>query len=104
MESALESMAETSEEMHRVQLTGLPNEILSDLMFQAVLQQAQLSGSYSSFTTSPGKPCGEAFVNMVSESAAEWCIQHFHGRSWATDGTPVSARLSRSSAEQEVAI
>jgi hypothetical protein len=94
----LESSADASqasEEMHQVQLTGLPNQILSDMMMEAVLQQAQLNGCYTSFTTTPGpgKSCGEVVINMVSAEAAEWCAQHFHGRSWSADGTVVSACL-----------
>jgi len=83
---------ESSEEKHQVQLSGLPIDILSDIMFRAVLQQAQLNGHYSKFTTSPGKPLGKAVVTLVSQSAADWCICHFHGRVWA-DGVPVNAHL-----------
>jgi len=97
--------SEVSEEMHRVQLIGLPNQILSDPMFQAVLQQAQLNGQYTSFTTRPGKPYGEALVNLVSHSAAEWCAYHFHSRVWTADGVPVEAKLlDESSAEQEATV
>lgn len=78
---------------HQVHLTGLPREILSDKMFRVVLQQAQLTGSYTSFTTSKGEKCGEAIINMVSESAAEWCAQHFRGRSWVSDSLRVEARV-----------
>lgn len=80
-------------EMPRVRLTGLPNELLSDLIFQAVLQQGHLKGVYTSFTTRRGDRCGEATVNFLTESAAEWCVHHFHGCCWAADGTPVEALL-----------
>jgi hypothetical protein len=98
---------EPAEGIHQVQLVGLPNEILSDMMFRAVLQQAQLNGSYSSFTTSPGKnlPWGEAVIDLVSDSAAQWCCYHFHGRSWMADGTEVIATLlTPSSFEQDAAL
>lgn len=95
--------SQASEEMHQVQLTGLPNQILSDMMMEAVLQQAQLNGCYTSFTTSPGKSCGEVVINMVSAEAAEWCAQHFHGRSWSADGTVVSAcLLNQNTTEAEI--
>jgi len=83
------------EMLHQVQLVGLPNEILNDDMFPAVLQQAQLKGSYTGFSLTPGteKPWGEAVINLVSHSCAEWCAYHFHGCSWMADGTEVSAQL-----------
>lgn len=96
LESNLESVTYTTQvsgEIHQVQLTGLPNEILNDQMLRAVLQQAQLNGCYSSFTTSHGKSCGEALIELVSQPAAEWCVQHFHGRRWAANDTLVSAYL-----------
>ena len=39
------------------------------LLLKAVLQQAQLNGSYSTFSTSPGKACGTAVVNLINASA-----------------------------------
>jgi hypothetical protein len=93
-----------SVEMHQVQLTGLPNEILSDMMFEAVLQQAHLNGAYVSYTTCLGKHHGEAVVNLNSASAAEWCAHHFHDRSWMADGTAVVAQLLPSSAPEQEAL
>lgn len=77
---------------HRLQISGLPNAILSNLMLEAVLQQAQLSNYVVSFTTKPGKVSGEAIVTLVSEEAAEWCAQHFQGCRWCSSGTAVSIR------------
>jgi len=102
-DSSTASPAYGSEEMHQVQLTGLPNEILSDMMFQAVLQQAQLGGAYANFSTTRGKRFGKALINFTSEFAAEWCVQHFHGRSWAADGTVVNACLLSSSRSEKEA-
>jgi len=88
-------------EMYQVQLSGLPNEILSDIMFKAVLQQAQLNGSYSSFSTSPGKACGTAVVNLISASAAEWAVVHFHGRVWADDRCVTAYLVPKIQSEEE---
>jgi len=89
--------------MHQVQLIGLPNELLSEPAFQAVLEQAQLEGFYSGVTLSQGKLWGEAVIDLTDEFAVGWCVQHFHGRSWAADGTPVSACiLAREDLVEEV--
>jgi len=80
-------------EMPQVRVAGLPNELLADLMFQAVLQQGHLKGLYTGFTTRRGDRCGEATINFVDESAAEWCVHHFNGCCWAADGRPVEAHL-----------
>lgn len=90
-DGAAESIIDS--ETPQVRVVGLPNELLSDLMFQAVLQQAHLKGLHTGFLTRHGDRCGEAVINFVDESAAEWCVQHFHGRRWAADGRPVEAHL-----------
>mmetsp|Transcript_148083 Transcript_148083/g.258335 ORF Transcript_148083/g.258335 Transcript_148083/m.258335 type:complete len:308 (+) Transcript_148083:133-1056(+) len=85
-------MAPESLPVHRVQISGLPNAILSHLMLEAVLQQAQLSTYVVTFTTKPGKVSGEAVVTLVSEEAAECCVQHFQGCHWDASGAAVCAR------------
>jgi hypothetical protein len=89
----------------QVRVTGLPNEILSNLMFSAALQQAGCKGLYASFTTVLGAKFGEALIKMVDESSAQWIAHHFHGRCWAADGRLVEAHvLSKSKAEPEADI
>lgn len=78
--------------VHRVQISGMPNALLSHLMLEAVLQQAQLSTYVVTFTTKPGKVSGEATVTLVSHEAAEWCVQHFQGCHWDASGAAVNAR------------
>jgi hypothetical protein len=88
-------------EMYQVRLSGLPNQILGGPMFKVVLQQARLNGSYSSYSTTPGKSCGEALINLPTESAAEWCLHHFSCCSWGIGGSMITVELvSRPSCEQ----
>lgn len=76
---------------HNVMIHGLPNGLLSEMMMEAMLQQAGIDGVVS-FSTKPGKPCGEARVTFYSQEAAQRCMAHFHGRQW--DGCQVSTWLA----------
>jgi len=72
-----------------VQISNLPNHILSDAMMEATLQQAGLEEFVSSIDAEPGKYSGQALVTLTSLDAAMQCICHFQGRRWG--GLTVSA-------------
>jgi len=76
-----------------VQISSLPNHILSDAMMTATLEQAQLDMYVSSFTTQPGTQRGNALITFTSADAAMRCARHFDGRRWDSYGIPVSAWL-----------
>jgi len=59
---------------------------------EAVLQQAGL-GTFVSFRTHTGKPCGGAVLDFASFYAAEHCVRHFDGCQWDGSGTSVSAKI-----------
>eukprot|EP00928_Gymnodinium_smaydae_P023198 TRINITY_DN19234_c0_g2_i1.p1 TRINITY_DN19234_c0_g2~~TRINITY_DN19234_c0_g2_i1.p1 ORF type:complete len:414 (-),score=110.68 TRINITY_DN19234_c0_g2_i1:406-1566(-) len=86
--------AQPTEGALQVTISGLPNDILSEAMFEAVLQQAGLDGVIVSFTTSKGKSWGKAVVVVSDAFTAEWCANHFRGRRWNSSGTEVIARIS----------
>jgi len=76
-----------------VYFDGLPNDLLTDVMFEAVLQQAGLQSAVVTFTTKTGERCGTATVTFSSLAAAERCAKHFHGCKWGTSVEAVSARI-----------
>jgi hypothetical protein len=79
--------------MHEVKVIGLPNAMLSDVMFETVLHQARLDEQYASFTTSLGAQFGEAVISLYNACAAEQCVHHFQGRQWGPKGNTICARL-----------
>lgn len=79
-----------------VQVSSLPNHILSHAMMSAILEQSQLDGEVSHFVTRPGahgSGRGEAVITLTSAEAAERCSEHFHGRRWDQSGIMVRARI-----------
>jgi hypothetical protein len=78
---------------HAVRISGLPNELLSDVMFEVVLDQACVSDALVSFTTRKGKRTGEAVVRVKSSSAASHCVRHFQGCHWDARGAVVKAEV-----------
>jgi len=89
-------------------ISGLPNKLLTDAMFEAVLEQASLSHLVLGFTLHPGKPCGEARVSLIGRMALEHCAQHFQGCQWDPSGTPVTVAVEiqecQEDAEWELAV
>jgi hypothetical protein len=74
-------------------ISGLPNKVLTEVMFEAVLEQASLSHLVVNFELLPGKPSGEAKISLVSRMAAEQCALHFRGCQWDPSGAPVIVSL-----------
>jgi hypothetical protein len=81
----VQDIRESEEEQlghHRVLLTGLPNELLSDSMIDAMFQQAGLVEAVWSFKTILGSEFGQVWISLTSAPMAAWCCQHFHDRRW----------------------
>jgi len=93
--SEVASTATSEEPVCRVIVTGMPNKLLTDLMMEAVLQQAGLDSCVTSFTAKPGKPVGEATINFSNHMAAEQCMSHFTDCLWGQAQKGVTAKLRR---------
>jgi hypothetical protein len=76
-----------------VEISSLPNHLLSSAMMGATLEQAQLDEFVVNLVTKPGVQRGEALVTLSTMDAALRCTQHFHGRRWDASGVMVSARM-----------
>lgn len=76
-----------------VQISSLPNHLLSDAMMSVTLEQAKLEKYVSSIKTKPGRQRGEALITLTTTDAAIRCILHFNGRRWDASGFLVSAWL-----------
>jgi hypothetical protein len=76
-----------------VRVSGLANALLTEKMFEAVLQQASLLHFVLGFDLHPGEPCGEATLKLRSSEHAHWCVKHFRGCQWAMSGEKVNACL-----------
>lgn len=74
-----------------VLLQGLPKAMCSGTCFDAMLEQASLSGQVLSHSIRARGQFGEAVVRLAGEDAVSRCIKHFHGRQWDVSGTSVSA-------------
>mmetsp|Transcript_48579 Transcript_48579/g.125218 ORF Transcript_48579/g.125218 Transcript_48579/m.125218 type:complete len:447 (-) Transcript_48579:517-1857(-) len=101
--SEVASTATSEEPVCRVIVTGMPNKLLTDLMMEAVLQQAGLDSCVTGFSLKPGKPVGEAIISFSSRMAAEHCMTHFSGCQWDQSGKGVSARVISSGQEKPAA-
>lgn len=89
-------------------ISGLPNKLLTEAMFEAILEQASLSHLVLGFTLRAGKPCGEATVSLVGRAALEHCARHFQGCQWDPNGATVEVAVdiqeSQDDADWELAV
>ncbi|CAK0808340.1 unnamed protein product [Prorocentrum cordatum] len=86
-------------------ISGLPNELLTDVMFEAILEQAGLSTLVVGFGLRPGRPCGEATVCLTDRMALERCAQHFQGCQWDPSGAQVAVATDvQGCQERELAV
>lgn len=76
---------------HQVLVSGMPNNLLSDMMIDAILQQSGMSDdAIKGFKASPGKHVsgpkadGQLLITLSSADWAQWCACHFHGRAWGS--------------------
>lgn len=87
---------------HQVLVHGLPSTLLSDLMFNAILQQSGISESVRCFKASSydSGSHGQVLISLESADAAHQCQYHFQGRTWGS--AEVSAEILPSyEAQQE---
>jgi len=96
MEKASALMASPAESVCKVTIRGLPNKLLSEPMFEAVLQQAGLDSGVERFSVKPGKPVSLATVIFSSRAAAALCVAHFQGCQWDQSGVEVVATIAHS--------
>mmetsp|Transcript_60140 Transcript_60140/g.143336 ORF Transcript_60140/g.143336 Transcript_60140/m.143336 type:complete len:347 (-) Transcript_60140:210-1250(-) len=82
-------------------VTGLPNDILSDVMFEAVMQQAGLEGGVADYLTRPGDKSGEAIIRIYHPGAVDRCLNHFNGCQWLS-GIKVSAEVVEYSPQSQL--
>lgn len=87
-----ERAKEESRTPRRLLVSGLPNAILSDVMMEAVLDQAGLGG-VKDYALTVADPVGEAVITFKSEADANKALAHFRGCQWDPTGTTVSAKL-----------
>lgn len=76
---------------HQVLVSGMPNNLLSDMMIDAILQQSGMSDdAIKGFKASPGnhpsgpKADGQLLITLTSADWARCCACHFHGRAWGS--------------------
>lgn len=74
-----------------VQISNLNQHVLSEIVLESILHQANLDRFVSSMTLHHGAHGGEAFVVLTNRDAALRCARHFHGQCQA--GLMVTARL-----------
>lgn len=68
-----------------VRIVGIPNELLTRHMMDAILDQAQLEQQVIGYSMQRGVRCGEARVSLSTPAAIEGCIRHFSGCQWASN-------------------
>jgi hypothetical protein len=86
----------------KVLLTGLPAEMMSDIMMEAMLQQSGVDSAVINFNTRMGSMSGEAVVKLKDRNAAQKCARHFDGRRWGRAMSPVSARIVQETVQAHV--
>lgn len=78
---------------YKVQISGLPNKLLTEIMMEAILEQAGCDGDVAGLTMRPGKPAGTVVVAFSSIETVEQCVRHFEGRQWDPSGTKVKVNV-----------
>jgi len=76
-----------------VLVMGMPNQMLSKPLIEAMLQQAGLEETISKYEMSKGDPCGELLLHFSNHLLAAQCVRHFEGCQWDTSGTAVTTRI-----------
>jgi hypothetical protein len=77
---------------YKVQISGLPNKLLTEIMMEAVLEQAGLDDVLD-LNLRPGKPAGSMVVTFASTEMVERCVWHFTGRQWDPSGATVAVNV-----------
>jgi hypothetical protein len=79
---------------YQVQISGMPNKLLTETMMEAILQQACCDSNVIDLTLRTGKPTGTAVVTFSSYEIVERCLTHFQGRQWDPSGTRVGVNIN----------
>lgn len=74
---------------YELKISGLPNKLLTEVMLEAVLEQAGLDDDVISMVPRTGKPSGHVLVTLSSFEMVERCVRHFNGRQWDPSGAMV---------------
>jgi hypothetical protein len=78
---------------YELQISGLPNKLLTEVMLEAVLEQAGVDDDVISIVPRTGKPSGHALVTLSSFEMVERCVRHFNGRQWDPSGAMVRVEI-----------
>lgn len=79
---------------HAVEIWGLPGNLMSQKMVEAILDQAGLDNTAVNFAFFPPDKAEISFKNSHS---ADLCAAHFEGRKWNPQGPVVKARRKEAS-------
>eukprot|EP00405_Crypthecodinium_cohnii_P042988 CAMPEP_0206566392 /NCGR_PEP_ID=MMETSP0325_2-20121206/24636_1 /ASSEMBLY_ACC=CAM_ASM_000347 /TAXON_ID=2866 /ORGANISM="Crypthecodinium cohnii, Strain Seligo" /LENGTH=338 /DNA_ID=CAMNT_0054069423 /DNA_START=34 /DNA_END=1050 /DNA_ORIENTATION=- len=78
---------------YEVKVRGLPAKLLSQMMLEAILQQAGLVGTIVQWDMKTGKTSGDVVFGFDRELQALQCVHHFSGCQWDPSGPPVTAKV-----------
>jgi len=81
---------------------SMPNKLLSEIMMEAILQQAGLTEEVISYSATQGKSFGQATVLFSSREVAMLALHHFNGCQWDACGSQVRAILSEGMQQEHV--
>lgn len=89
IEAPIAPLDDCAKPQYWVRINGLPNNLLTENMMEAMFQQAGLSDAVISAFVEESEPCGRALIGFTSSRAALRCAAHFHGNFWDRSGMQV---------------
>jgi len=96
--AAEDSSAWSTIASERLVVTGLPNELLTDIMMEAILEQAGLRSEVWSYSMESGRQgLGSATLVMCGHGSAERGLHHFKNCTWGCHATLLGGAASESS-------
>jgi len=82
----------------KVLLRYMPQELCTDLMIEAMLDQADLEDAVLRSVVTKDRCSREELCEVLltfgTRHEAKKCVAHFHGRKWAAAGIPVAASIA----------
>lgn len=98
--AAEDSSAQSTVASERLRVIGLPNELLTDIMMEAILEQAGLRSEVWSYQVEQGaRGVGSATLVMCGHGSAERGFQHFNNCTWGCHATLLASVASEASSE-----
>mmetsp|Transcript_81337 Transcript_81337/g.143523 ORF Transcript_81337/g.143523 Transcript_81337/m.143523 type:complete len:345 (-) Transcript_81337:234-1268(-) len=90
-------------------VTGLPNEMLTDVMIEAILEQAGIRYDVLSYSVQAGdaQRCpqsGAAILVVSSQAGAERCCYHFNGCCWGSAAQVLASHPTKDFPEADVSM